>query len=225
MSDLTLNDKGAGIRLLDHPTFGDVYLTTYKQGVISDVQTVDDDPITAQSFVKVKIDGGEETDFLPIYFKPKLLYWDGTDHASQDFDDEQKTYFQAWMSFRAGDEVIVQFRENVPFRVYGFWDRYPRIGEDILRIDDSSQGGYEFFISMSKQDNAAEIGSDELGPDDKPLKLLQDVEVYTGPSWWGNLQDPQFHLDWAYATPQSVRDEIYAAYGGGFNGSTPAVKS
>ena len=81
-----------------------------------------------ESMVKVKGPWGE-SDYIPLCYHPKKLYWDGAGVLAQDFDAVTGAFKQAWMSFRVDDEVAVMLKEGVPVAVVGFADGVPRIGE------------------------------------------------------------------------------------------------
>jgi len=127
---------------LDHDNFGDVLRTVYAKGVITDFEKIQDDPIQVKSRVKVEIEGYGESDYIPLFFHPKALYWDGPDEIlATDFNAEGKYHEKAWMSFRGGDEVVVLMQpeaegdELKPVAVLGFADGVPRIGESIIKVD------------------------------------------------------------------------------------------
>lgn len=171
-------EKYPASRRLDHPTFGDVCKTTYAVGVITDFEKIQDDPIQVKSRVKVKIGDGEESDFIPLFFNPKALYWDGDGVLAQDFDEEMGAFKQAWQSFRGGDEVAVMLKEGVPVAVMGFADGVPRIGEDIGKlVAPAPNDPLEQYFQMSKQ-NTYPSGA---GPDSLGLGLLTVAQCLKSP--------------------------------------------
>jgi hypothetical protein len=128
---------GASLRL-NHPDLSDVLTTDYCVGVISDFKVKSEDPFAVASMVKVKIDGKECDDYIPIFYHPKKGWWDdrgfrdelgnlregekdynyATDfkmEPGEDDESEDYGYFEkAWMSFRCGDEVVVLLRPSSP---------------------------------------------------------------------------------------------------------------
>jgi len=99
--------------------------------------------------VKVQVEGyGETPDYIPLFYHPKPQYWDGEEVKATDFDEEQGCHKRAWMSFRCTDEVVVLMEAEkdspnlTPKYVIGFVDNYPRIGENIFKIDCESYGWY-----------------------------------------------------------------------------------
>ena len=191
MADLKVNEKGAGNRSLDHPSFGDVNLTEYKKGVISDFKVDDPSSIagTIHSLVKIDLDGGGQSDWLPLFYRPKALYWDdpsGTPLAT-DYNESDKCYEKAWMAFRCGDEVRVMQRKGVPYAVVGFWEGPPRIGEDIVRCEyENGRGGPHSFYFRSSTNNRFlgltnpssdnEYDVELSGPEEKPLNLRTEIK-------------------------------------------------
>ena len=168
---------------LDHANWGDVHRTVYAKGVITDFEKVKKpdgsdqvDPIQVKSRVKVKIGDGEETeDFIPVFFHPKALYWDGPDEIkATDFNEEGKYFEKAWQSFRCGDEVIVLLQaptdgaELKPVAVLGFADGVPRIGENIFKL--------EYQVITSGGEAVTWFGSwPYVFPDD--WTLITDIET------------------------------------------------
>lgn len=138
------DQSGAKSMRIDHPDFGDVSKTTYSKGVITDFEKIQDDPIQVKSRVKVKIEGEEESDYIPIFYHPKILYWDGPGDPpvplATDFNAEGKYFERAWMSFRGGDEVAVMLQKGTPVAVIGFADGVPRIGR--MRISSLAGQGF-----------------------------------------------------------------------------------
>jgi hypothetical protein len=164
VSDLTILEKYPKSFRIDHKDFGDVYKTTFAKGVITDVQKVQDDPILAQSQVKVTGDFGE-SDWLPLFFHPKAQYWDPD---SQKFNEGPNYHEKAWMSFRGDDEVAVMLKEGTPVAVMAFADGVPRIGEAILEVKTIQTAYWNVFQFVQNPD--------DNGPDGKPLNLKLKAE-------------------------------------------------
>jgi hypothetical protein len=168
--DFTAIEKRPESFRLNFADFGVVYKTTFKKGTITDFKKLTDDPLTVASLVKVDIDG-QVSDYIPLFYTPKKLYWDDPDHQAQDFNKDNLYYENAWMSFQADDEVKVGFKEGTPVAVLGFADDTPRIGEDIFKINYQTILGVanEYYLQCSKQG----FYGDTLGPDGKDLKLVE----------------------------------------------------
>lgn len=167
MADLVFRDKYSGKRL-DHKDFSEVIGTSFASGVVTDFKKVSDDPLIVESMVKVLVNG-DESDYIPLFYSPRLGYWDTTDHLSQDFNPAG--YFEnAWMSFRRDDEVKVMLRDGKPVAVLGFLDGIPRVGEDIVKVIANSIVWWQ----MSKQ---ATYKDGDKSPDgfDLGLKLSADL--------------------------------------------------
>jgi hypothetical protein len=210
-TEMSIFEKYPESRRLDHPNFGDVSKTTFAKGVIIDFEKIGDDPLTVKSRAKVDIGG----DWLPIFFNPKEQYWDGADGVlARDFDADGKYFKQAWQSFRGGDEVVVMLKEGKPVAIMGFADGVPRIGEDVVRLENLSDPGtdYLFYLSMQTQDEATGVDSLELGPDGKNLKLEKEHEPYTG-EMATDLGDLLWNSGFSYATPTAISDAWYQAHG------------
>jgi hypothetical protein len=168
---MDLNSKYSGYRL-DHPDFGDVVKTPYAKGIIKEVKKASDDPLSFESMAKVKING-VESDYLPIFYRPKEKYWDKADGIlATDIDEEAQTYKRAWMSFRGDDEVAVLVKEGVPKAILGFADGVPRIGENIFKMALTTPK----YWDVEKQTLYA-AGS--AGPDGKLLQLLRECTPIT----------------------------------------------
>jgi len=170
---------------LDHPNFGDVYKTTFAKGVIKDFQKSADDPIEVEPLVKVEVEGVGESEFIPLFFHPKALYWDAEDGVlAQDFDQEKGYFKRSWMSFRGDDEVVVMLKEGVPVAVLGFFDGLPRIGENILKMEDYQQRypeDYLHYLNMDRHgEEDDEVDSSEKGPDGLDLGLKKEIELVDG---------------------------------------------
>ena len=184
-TEMAVFEKYPGSRRLDHPNFGDVAKTTYAKGVIMDFQKTNDAPLQVASKVKVDIEGVGESDFLPLFFHPKKLYWDDVNDPTiqaTDYDEEKGLYKRAWMSFRCGDEVAVMINSGSPVAVFGFTDGKPKIGEDIIKIEDS-QNTYTSYFSMSSGVGHPGISSTEVGLDGLPLNLSE-----VGPKYYGGIE-------------------------------------
>lgn len=192
-------EKYPDSRRLDHPDVADVRKTTFAKGVITDFQQIQDDPIQLD-LVKVEIEGVGESEFIPFFFHPKALYWDGedTEDLAQGFDEEKGCFNRAWMSFRVGDEVAVMLKEGVPVGVMGFTDGVPRVGEDVVKLETQSLHTPWDFEDWQHPDYPSRIGANwpdafarmnkadfhdagEKGPDDLDLKLLLEADRYDGP--------------------------------------------
>lgn len=158
---------------INYADWGDVYKGDIAIGVISDFEVIQEDPFQVNSRVKVKIGGGEESEFIPLFYHPKAKYWDDEekDILATDFDEINKFFKQAWMSFRCGDEAVVKLRpteeggELKPYAVIGFADGVPRIGENIIKIND----GYGKMVP-------GEVYPSANGPDGLVLRIDQECE-------------------------------------------------
>jgi hypothetical protein len=209
MTDIIVNEKYPDSLRIDHPDFGDVSRTTFAKGVITEFQQVADDPIEVLSMVKVEVGGlGESADYLPLFYHPKAQYWDGEDVLAQDFDEETGAFKQAWMSFRAGDEVVVMFKEGQPVAVVGFADGTPRIGENLIQFvvtSPSDSKSYRFFLCAKDEfGNVAQIYSsseDPDGPDGLKLGITQEItptitEVFSYAGYcWKKIVGPDYGVD------------------------------
>lgn len=169
-------EKYPDSRRLDHPNFGDVSKTTFAKGVITDFNKIADDPFEVESMVKVDV-GGEA--WLPLFYHPKVEYWDGEEVLAQDFDEEKGCFKRAWQSFRCGDEVAVMLQAGIPVAVVGFADGKPRIGEDIVKvIAPHSDGTQRFFHLQMSKINAdgiyGELDIEKKGPDGLELGLTEE---------------------------------------------------
>jgi hypothetical protein len=220
-TEMPVIEKYPGSRRLDHPNFGDVYKTTFAVGVITDFKKIQDDPIKVEPIAKVQGDWGE-SDYLPIFYKPKESYWDDPEgKKATDFDDEKGGHAGSWQSFRADDEVVVMLKEGVPVAVVAFADGVPRPGENIIRMDNlevpgvpggSSGYSYLFFVSMLTQDKSEEVNESELGPDGKDLKLLLEHEPYLG-DVTTDTKELTWYLGFCYDCPQDISTAWYHAHG------------
>jgi hypothetical protein len=164
---------------LDHPDFGDVHKTTYAKGTIKEFEKVSDDPLKVRSMVKVEVEGFGMSDFIPLFFHPKKEYWDHDEEGvkATDFNKEEKYFEQAWMSFRAEDEVRVMLREGKPYAVVGFDDGKPRIGEDVVKVEYQNKDGatHSFQWQFSKGKYYGEFDEEKKGPDGLDLYLKEEV--------------------------------------------------
>jgi hypothetical protein len=186
--DLTAIEKRPGSFRLNLADFGVVYKATFAKGIVSDFQKTQDDPLTVVSMVKVKGDAWGESDFIPLFYCPKKDFWDTLDHQAQDLNQDKLYYENAWMSFRAGDEVKVMLKEGAPFAVLGFLKDGPRIGEDIFKFnyeiagsgtdatghgEDLNLGPHSIHLQCSKKTEYLTLDADSKGPDDKDLGLSE----------------------------------------------------
>ena len=182
-TDIEVVEKYAPGKRLDFPDFGSVCKTTFAKGVIADFKKTNDDPITVASMVKVTVEGKGESDYIPLFYHPKKLYWDGkviVDGISVDTGEVATNYSEgsftgSWRSFRIGDEVIVMLSEGKPVAVLGFADGKPKIGENILKVTSSFPDYYFHALVMPK----VLYEGKEKGPDGKPLRLTLPVRDIT----------------------------------------------
>lgn len=165
-----------GERRLDHPDFSDVYRTSFGKGTIVELKRGEDiwqdteGLVKLESMARVEI-GGRQTDYLPIFYKPKEQYWDLGDLGATDFDDSQKCYKTAWMSFRPGDEVVVLLFEGRPGFILGFADHYPRIGENVIKFD------YNGTVNCFRIFPERQLFYHETGPDGRQLDLTVKAKI------------------------------------------------
>jgi hypothetical protein len=222
-TEMTVIEKYPGSRRLDHPNFGDVYKTPYAVGVITDFQKIQDDPIQVLPMAKVSGDWGE-SDYIPIFYKPKESYWDDPEgKKATDFDDEKGVHAGSWQSFRADDEVVVMLKKGTPVAILGFVDGVPRIGEDIAAFFGAMYSAEErnYWISMLQQLESDIVDEAELGPDGKPVKLEQEVEPYIGKSTVGPHGDMGWGEGMSYIVPIEV---IQAWQEQGLCGNAPGTR-
>jgi hypothetical protein len=201
--------------ILNQSDFKDVYQTTLVGGTISNIQQDEgqDNPFKVISMVKVKLKAtGEETDYLPIFFLPKKEYWDIPEHDAQDFNEDEKYYENAWMSFRGGDEVVVvstvkeEGGSPQPLLVLAFADGVPRIGEALFNLQ---WGSHQCDVQML-QINDGEIGDiyqgdwdiDYKGPDGANLLLKRECV----PQYIKDLYDSKSEIYWNYYIPAPPYD-------------------
>jgi len=171
---------------LHHPDFGNVLETTFAKGTITDFELVTADPIKVNSKVKVQVEGMEESGFIPIFFHPKAQYWDDPGDppspiSATDFNETEKYFERAWMSFRGGDEVVVMLHAGVPVRVIGFSDGVPRIGENIIQriCEDLPVERQTCLLDCLNKEHYYDSDWITTGPDGEDLNLLQESEVVT----------------------------------------------
>jgi hypothetical protein len=217
-TEMPVIEKYPGSRRLDHPNFGDVYKTTFAVGVITDFQQVQDDPIQVEPMAKVSGEWGE-SDYIPIFYKPKESYWDDPEgKKATDFDDE-KVHAGSWQSFRATDEVVVMLKEGVPVAIVAHADGVPRIGEDIVFFGGATwwDEPLNYWISMLNQLKSEIVDEAELGPDGKPVKLELEVEPYNG-SVKKSIGELTYG-GWPSGVPTAISDACYQE--GGNDGSSP----
>lgn len=176
-------EKYPDSRRLDHPSVADVRKTTFAKGVITDFEKIQDDPIQVKSRVKVTGDFGE-SDYIPLFFKPKSQYWDGEDALATDFDEELGCFKQAWMSFQSGDEVAVMLKEGKPVAVIGFADGIPRIGENVFKMTWERWNGASYFAHIQAASVASNAWSEygtmneiAKGPDGIDLGLVEAYKL------------------------------------------------
>jgi hypothetical protein len=198
MAEVVLKEKekAPGYRL-DHPDFGVVYRVTHAKGVITDFKKIEDDPLKVAPLVKVKVDDEESDDYIPLFFRPKELYWntENPDHAATDINEEGRFYENAWMSFRGDDEVKVMLVDGTPYAVLAFLDGVPRIGEDIVKADDA---GTIDYYQMSHRKS---YGNGDEGWDGLALNLKKECELISrGPvtekiEWW-RVDSAELFFSW-----------------------------
>jgi|GEM_PF-6507965 len=178
---------------MNHKDFKDVYETTFAKGTIKEFQKykLADDWIVEQveSMVKVDIDG-QESDFIPLFFRPKDQYFDDYDQKlpdapdyswvnrlAKDYDKDNKCYPAAWTSFRPGDEVVVLLQAGEPKAVLGFYDGYPRLAEAAFNV-----GGHFFYFPFMRHYGALpwEFAQADIPtlPDKEKLGLKYEAEKF-----------------------------------------------
>jgi hypothetical protein len=215
-----LFEKYADSVRLDHPDVADVRKTTYAKGVITDFKKIEDDPIQVEPMVKVTGDWGEESDYIPILFRPKAEYWDDPEgEKAIDFDTTKGVYAGSWQSFRADDEVVVLLQDGVPVAVLGFADGLPRIGEDIVFFGGATYWDEPtpYWISMLNQLKSEIVDEAELGPDGMTVGLELEVEAYEGDV--DHQIDKLTYGGWPGGVPTAISDACYAE--GGNDHSNP----
>jgi hypothetical protein len=208
-TEMPVIEKYPGSRRLDHPNFGDVYKTTFAVGVITDFKKIQDDPIQVEPMAKVSGEWGE-SDYIPIFYKPKESYWDDPEgKKATDFDDEKGVHAGSWQSFRATDEVVVMLKEGVPVAIVAHADGVPRIGEDIVFFGGAKYSGEprDYWVSMLNQLESEIVDEAELGPDGKPVKLEHEVKPYIGgvDKTIGELT----YGGWPSGVPTAISDACY----------------
>ena len=187
-----------------------VYENKEAKGVITDFK-VDDptDPAgTIHSLVKVQIEGYGESDYIPLWFCPKKLYWDTNDHEAQDFNQEGMYYENAWMSFRGGDEVKVLMQDDEPKAVMGFIDNLPLVGESYIKltINDCDGGNRRtLYIPFTA---ASDQATDGKGPDGISLNLKTEVDRLIETS---NL----VHNEQSYTPEDPIHTQGWTSFTGG----------
>lgn len=169
MADLDYQQKYANYRL-DFPDFQTVQRHTFAKGTVVEVKKTQDDPITMAPLVKVTVQGGSESDFIPLFFTPKLGYWNNRHYPSQEFDQGGGYFQNAWQSFRADDDVIVMLEKNIPKRVIAFAGGIPKEGEDIFKF--KHPDGIKYWSAGF----AGDWGR-ETGPDGIKLNLVKKYGV------------------------------------------------
>lgn len=192
MADLTATEKYPDSWRLDHPDFSDVHKTTFSKGVVKDFQKIQDDPLQVAPMVKVEVEG-QESDFIPIFFHPKKLYWDDPDYKATDFNQAKNYFEKAWMSFRGDDEVVVMLREGKPYAVMGFADGVPRLGEALFQIEFPSMlDNFGFipgppYVAQIKTQSIPNSGP-TLFPGGIGDLYAPDQSGFWSPFWW-NLNE------------------------------------
>lgn len=197
----TKETKDTGKRCIYFPKAGEVYKTTYKKGTIKEFAKISESPLKVKPKVKVTVDTGD-SDFIPIFFKPKAQYWDGDGYNTSTFNDAENYYESSWQSFRVDDEVIVQCYQNVPVAVVAFYDGIPRIGEALVKFTGktvNTQKDVELYFDGAKQD----FYMGNKGPDGGVLNLLKEAEcIYQEQSmktesyYFGFEGQPDFTPEW-----------------------------
>jgi hypothetical protein len=168
MADLSVVEKYSNYRL-NLPDLQTVNKVTPIKGTITDFEQINDNPLRVSSKVKVQIEGYGESDYIPLFFCPKKDYWNTLQDESQIFNEDEKYYNNAWMSFRVDDEVKVITKENKPYAVIGHFDEVPRVGENIVKIV-GDQTVYNNMVKIQSYDS--EKGEDGL---DLGLKLESEL--------------------------------------------------
>jgi hypothetical protein len=173
---------------LNHADFQETTKTIYAKGTITEwEEPTQEDPLQVRK-CKVAWEDGE-TEFLPIFFRPKLDFWDDPDNGilSQDFDEEVNDYKMAWMSFRADDEVVIVINDQTPEAVIGFADGKPKIGEAVIKIVDQVGKSENFPIKVKPalytiggEITLNATDEDFKGPDGFDLKLEEESVTVLG---------------------------------------------
>lgn len=220
--ELKVWEKRPGERRIEHPDFPDVQETTFAKGIISDFKVSGTDPFRVEPLVKVVIGDKETDDYLPLFYKPKKGFWDNPpDVGAQDFDPGTMAYKQAWQSFRCGDEVVVLLNNGEPKLVLGFYDNYPRIGEDVVKWV-PHEGDPPEYGRVSQRANEENWGHysypNDIGPDGLPLHLDREAEaVWSNVYYWNDQYIPRYDMprngygadilqDNRYKTPKHPRN-------------------
>lgn len=199
---LSVIEKYSDSWRLNFGDFSDVSQTTFAVGTIADVKTLQDNPIVPTSLVKVQVPGGQESDWIPLFFTPKLNYWDlcpdwATDLLSQDINPDALNenpnpadfYFKtAWTSFCPGDQVKVVLQNGVAIAVVGFADGVPRIGENIVKFVVSGldygipdeESWYTAFGSPGGGPGEWASNQSDTGPDGNSLCLAKPYTPTVG---------------------------------------------
>lgn len=196
--ELRIWEKHPGERRIDHPDFPDVQETTFAKGVITDFQLVSTDPFRVKPLVKVRIGEQEFDPYIPLFYKPKAGYWEDGEVGAQDYDQESRAYKQAWQSFRCGDEVVVLLKKGKPQMVLGFYDNYPRIGEDVVKWIPYG-GDPPEYGRVSQRTNPRNWGHynfpNDIGPDGKPLHLVKKAEaIWSSIYYWNDSYIPRYFM-------------------------------
>jgi hypothetical protein len=241
--DIQQKKNRPGVYRLNYADFSEVYGGPFVSATIYNpdnppqpFKQVQDNPLQVLSQLKVQIDKGPyqgqaSKDYLPLFFCPKKQYWDTDKHKAQDFDKENNCYFNASMSLRGDDEVIVACQLDdsgnlTPKFVIGFVDRVPREGEDVIKIKTLAYPNgppKDYYWRVSQMDNQDTAGTpypnEDKGPDGLKLQLLKQAEcildqiqvVDVPPDDWptnpssplpDNLDPTQAVYDWWYIVPE-----------------------
>ncbi len=167
---------------LDHPHFQSVCKTKYAKGTIIDFYKISDNPLSVKSLVKVRVGDISYDQWVPIFYEPRDMYWDDDESKAKEFDESNKFFKKAWMSFRGGDEVVVLMEYDIDDSVYypkyviGFYDNYPRTGENLFKyktVDYSGKVGNRVVYVNTMDYSIYGILDDEndMGPDGKEIVL------------------------------------------------------
>jgi hypothetical protein len=182
---------------LNYDDFSEVFRGPFVAGTIKAINSVLQQSVEggtgqlelfAYPVVTVTVNG---TDYenIPLFYCPKKEYWDLPStasfdlqaHQAQDFDSKKNYYYNAWMSFRKGDEVLVVCQTNedggnlTPYAVLGFVDRVPRPGEDIVQW--SVAGSNPAYYQLSK-DSTYQSTPPGTGPDGLKLNLETSCQIF-----------------------------------------------
>ena len=205
---------------LDFTGFKDVLRHKLCKGIITDFKVTKYDPFTVESLVKVKLEDAEidpayGDQYIPLFYRPKEGYWDDdwNNIKAEDFDEENKCFRMAWMSFRCDDEVVVltEVTDHQPKRgkpkvkpicVLGFYDNYPRIGEDVVKVERAEPEPPDVMpIEYGRMSQGRDLNTngwwdfpDGKGPDGLPLNLLKKAESIKSKKYrWRDQYAPRWY--------------------------------